>query len=212
MLTYRVKLAMRSYIADPYWAEQERIINIRKQSGVDRSRSEEKRSKVLADFLKRISMTTDEFKTLQARAERSWYRMDDDNLDSFIVIPARQVTGMLVHAADNAPAGCRIPEDNLRSLVHVDNLVTNRKQKDGVFSRFILPKDGKGNPLSNQRRFTEDEYIKDFEAAGEIRFEDSLKPDAIKGLLSYAFESVGVGACRKMDYGRGRVVEFERAG
>jgi hypothetical protein len=206
-----VTLKVRSYIADPYWPEQERLITIRKQSGVDRARSEEKRAKVLADFLKQRGIADAEYKTLVAAAERSWVRVDSANPSSPIVIPARQISGMLVHAANNAPAGCRVPQDNLRSLIQVTDFVTDRTKRDGVFSRFILPKDGKGNPLSNQRRYTEDEYIENFAAKGTITFDDSLKAEAVKGLLVYALGSIGVGACRKMDYGRGAVEEFKVA-
>lgn len=208
-LTFRVVLSMVRYIADPYWPEQERLITIRKQSGVDRVRSEDKRDLALSTFLKKIGMTTDEHKALEKRAKEPWYRMVRGEETSPIIIPARQMSGMLVHAAHSAPAGSRVPEDNLRSLIRTTDFVTNRKKADGVFSRYVLPKDGKGNPISNQRRFMEDEYIENFKAEGSVTFPDHMKPENVKNLVAYAINVVGVGACRKMDYGRGDLETFE---
>lgn len=209
MQQFNVTLAMRSYIADPYWPEQERVISIRKQSGVDRARSEEKREATLTNFLKKIGVTQEQYRDLEKRSKEPWYRVIRGDEASPIIIPAKQLAGMLVHAAEMSPAGTRVKTDNLRSLIHVGDFKTNRVKSDGTFSRYILPKDGKGNPLSNQRRYSEDEYIKDFSAQGIVEFADAMKPANVKELFAFAIESVGVGACRKMDYGRGELVEFK---
>ena len=177
MLKFKATLLMSRYIADPYWPEQERIITIRKQSGVDRVRSEDKREQTLAAFLRKITMTPEEWKALETRAKEPWYRVQRGVITSFIIIPARQVSGMLVHAASTAPSGARIPVDNLRSTVRASDFVTEKKAADGMFSRYVLPKDGKGNPLSNQRRYMEDEYIENFRAEGYLEFSETVKPD-----------------------------------
>lgn len=211
MQSYIVTLSIRSYIADPYWPEQERLITIRKQSGVDRVRSEEKREAALENFLKKLGMTTADYKDLEKKSKEPWYRTVRGDESSPIVIPARQISGMLVHAASTAPAGARVQTDNLRSVIHVEDFVTDKKKADGIFARYVLPKDGKGNPISNQRRYMEDEYIQNVKAEGIVEFADSMKPGNVKDLISYAVESVGVGACRKMDYGRGKLEKFEAA-
>jgi hypothetical protein len=211
MNTYDVEVALSKYIAHPYWPEQERLINIRKQSGVDRARSEDKREKSLNAFLKKIGMNAEAFKELERMANQPWYRVNRNDENSPIVIPKHQIEGMLVHAASEAPSGIRVPVDNLRSLIRASDFVTNRKKEDGKFERFVQPKDGKGNPLSNQRRFTVNPYISMFTATGTITFEETVvKAATAKDLLTYALFSVGVGACRKMDYGRGEVVRFEK--
>jgi hypothetical protein len=200
---------MRSYIADPYWPEQAQVIDLRKRSGVDRVKSEEKRAKVLNDFLTKMGLNQDDYDALVKKATRAWCRVDDNDPESPIVIPARQIMGMIANAAPQAPAGCRVQIENVRSLIHVTDFVTDRKVRDGVFTRFIPPKkDGKS--ISNQRRLEQDEFIKDFTAVGTIETDTSLKESAIKGLLVYAFNSVGVGAARKMDFGRGALSSLER--
>lgn len=211
MQTYDVTITLAKYIAHPYWPEQERLINIRKQSGVDRARSEDKREKSLNAFLKKIAMTTDQFKELERKANQPWYRINRDDENSPITLPRHQIEGMLVHAASEAPAGMRVPVDNLRSLIRPSDFVTDRKKEDGKFERFVQPKDGKGNPLSNQRRFTVNPYIANFTATGTITFEETVvKAATVKELLAFALSAIGVGACRKMDYGRGEVVKFEK--
>lgn len=210
--TYKAALSMLRYVADPYWPEQEQVITIRKRSGMDNSRAgEEKRQEKLSTYLRKIGMTAGEFAELEKKAGQAWYRINRNDEKSPIILPSRQLTGMLVHAATSAPAGSRINPDNLRSLIKVSDFVTNKTKADGKFSRFVVPKDGKGNPISNQRRFMEDEYIQDFRAEGTVEFGDSLKPDNVKTLLEHAIMTVGVGACRKMDYGRGEVVAFSAA-
>lgn len=210
MQQFSVTLSVRRYIADPYWPEQEQVISILKKSGSSNSRSaEEKREEKLATYLKTIKMSMEDFRALEKKAAEPWYRKVRGDANSPIIIPSRQLTGMLVHAASSAPAGSRMDCDNLRSVISVSDFVTNRTKSDGTFSRYVVPKDGKGNPISNQRRFMEDEYIEGFTAAGTVEFPDSKKPENVKQLIVHAIESVGVGACRKMDYGRGAVEKFE---
>jgi len=205
-----VKIALDSYIADPYWPEKEREISIRKQSGIDRARSEDKREQSLSAFLKRIGMTEKEYAQIVALANQKWYRADRSNQSSAIIVPRRQLEGMLVKATESAPAGSRFPAENFRTMVQLTDFVTDKTAADGTFDRFVPPKDGKGNPLSNQRRFESHEYISNATATGSVTFDgERVKLEALKTLLTFALASIGVGASRKMGYGRGRIVSFE---
>ena len=55
----------------------------------------------------------------------------------------------------------------------------------------------------NQRGFRSNAYIRNFAAAGEILHDPELvRPEAIIALLTYAGREVGIGASRKMGWGR----------
>lgn len=204
-----VTIQMIRYIADPYWPEQEQVISIRKKSGMDRGNAgEEKRHEKLMSYLSTIDISPKAFEELERKAKQPWYRIERGNPESPIILPSHQLTGMLVHAATTAPAGSRLKTDNVRSILKVSDFDTDRVKADGKFSRFVVPKKD-GKPISNQRRFMENEYIENFTAKGTIRFAPTLKADSIHKLVTYAFASIGVGACRKMDYGRGVVEAFD---
>ena len=50
MLTYKIAARFdKGYIADPYWPERERVINIDKQSGMSRARSSANRPNAAID-------------------------------------------------------------------------------------------------------------------------------------------------------------------
>lgn len=181
------------------WTEREQVVNILKQSGYNRVRSEDKREQTLRRYLEKIGMDMSDYQALVKKADEQFYR----NKEGVIVIPRHQFSGCLVQACKSAPAGARFDEDQLRSLLDIRDFVTGKTDKDRTFERFVLPKDGKGNPLSNQRALRCNDVIDDFDAEGEINFDtNDVKLKAILDLLSYAGKYIGVGASRKMGYGR----------
>jgi len=147
-------------------------------------------------------MSMDDYKKLEVLANREWYRNEQD----YIIIPRHHLSGCLVQACKTAPAGARVNIDQLRSLLFISDFTTDKKSADYVFSRFVLPTDGKGNPLSNQRRLSKNEAIQQFTAVGTLTFDKSdVSEKAVRELLQYAGKYVGVGACRKMGFGRFKV-------
>src|SRR3990167_2034527 len=56
----------KGYIGNPYWPAMERVITIRRQSGVDRARSEDKRAKTLKAWLESHEMTLADYRALEA--------------------------------------------------------------------------------------------------------------------------------------------------
>ena len=201
-MEYKLIFDKPGYIAHPYWPEREQVVNIQKQSGMNRARSEDKRDAALRRYLEKMGMSMKDYQKLEQEASKEWYRDDADN----IIIPRHHLSGCLVQACKTSPAGTRFSQDQLRSLLQISDFVTDRKTADGIFKRFVLPTDGKGNPISNQRRLTKNEFIGGFTAVGTIDFDKSdVSEKAVRELLQYAGKYVGVGASRKMGYGRFKV-------
>jgi len=199
---YKLIFEKPGYIAHPYWPEREQVVNIQKQSGMNRARSEDKRDAALRRYLEKLGLTMADYKKLEVAASNEWYR----NASGHIVIPRHHLSGCLVQACKSSPAGTRFSQDQLRCLLQIADFTTDRKTADGIFERFVLPTDGKGNPISNQRRLTKNEFIAGFTAGGTIDFDKSdVSEKAVRELLQYAGKYVGVGASRKMGYGRFKV-------
>jgi len=202
MRKIEVTLNVASYIAHPFWPEREQVVNILKTSGYNRVRSEDKREQSLRRWLEKNGLRWEDWEVLKKKAERQWYRANGDESGA-IIIPRHQLSGALVQACRTAPAGARFNEDQFRSLVQLSDFTTEKTTADTVFRRFVMPKTGKGAPLSNQRALRENEVIENFPAVGTLTFiDDDVKQKAVLDLLRYAGKYVGVGASRKMGYGR----------
>src|ERR1700730_7620102 len=100
----KVQLQFQSYIAQPYWAEQNQLIDIDKQSGKSRARSEDKREQALLRYLEKIGMSPEQYKALQKKAAEKWHK----DITGKIVIPSERIGACLVNGTRSAPAGCRV--------------------------------------------------------------------------------------------------------
>jgi len=214
MQTYPVTLHFDSYIAHPYWPEQEKLINITKESGMNRARSDEKRIKALRDYLAARGMTMEDFEALERRANRQFYTFGDTLPDGFglpqdrdaaeICVPAHQMYGCLAQAADLASTSIRVARlDQIRTVLRVSNIATGQHQASGVWERFVLVKSGTGQTLSNQRALRVNQYLKSFVGEGFVAFnDDAIALKKVVDFLSYAGREIGAGASRKMGWGR----------
>ena len=207
MVQHRMALTLHfatMYIADPYLPALEELINIQKASGMNRARSEQKRQQALSDHLKRIGWDMDRYSALETEAHTPWYRQDGDG--SPIIIPSHQYYGCLIEACKNVSASLRpCDASNLRFVLQVSDLVTERTAADGDYKRLVMPKSGTGQPLSNQRALRVNPYIKDFDATGQVVFDEaqvSQQGDTLEEFLRWAGQFIGVGASRKMGCGR----------
>lgn len=191
----------KGYIADPYFPAREQLINLQKISGMNRTKSEEKRQQSLRDYLQRQGMSMEDYQTLQRAAQEPWYRSGEA-----IIIPSHQLYGCLIEAARNASATLRpCDPDNLRHVLVVSDFATGKHTHDGIFQRLVMPKSGSGQPLSNQRALRENPYIAQFEATGQLAYfaEDMRSEGAtLAEFLAWTGQRIGVGASRKMGYGR----------
>lgn len=185
------------YIAQPYWPELYELVEIKKKSGMQRARSDKKIRESLETYLKKINMTLVEFHELEKKAARPFFT----NGSGHIFIPSDRLQACLANANDVAPANIRI--NNMRTSLRASDFQTAKKEPDGVWKRFVVPRDGKGNVLSNQRGLREDSYIENFDATGVIDHDESMvRPEAVMELLQYAGREVGIGAARNMGWGR----------
>jgi hypothetical protein len=195
---------MEKYIAHPYWQEREEVIRIQRDSGMNRQKSDEKRMAALKAQLNKVGSSLEQYRELEKRAERQWYRTDSKD-DGAIVIPRHQLAGCLVEAVGRAPRNLRgrFDKDSFRHLVQMSDFVTDKTASDGVFDRYV--KLEKSNMRSRQRN----EYVESFTAKGTVSIPSDVKVEDVRRLLEYAIEDIGVGASRKMGFGRGVVVSLD---
>lgn len=196
------------FCSHPYWPELEELINIQKSSGMNRARTAVKREQALAEYLKRNGWTSEQYKELEKLAHRQWYT----SASKEIIIPSHQFYGCLIESAQNISASQRpCDPDSMRHLLRLSSeWPTGKKQADGIYRRLVMPKSGSGQPLSNQRGLRENEYIESFSITGTMSwYENDLHhADELPDFLGWAGQRIGIGACRKMGFGRFLVKEF----
>lgn len=199
----------KGYIAHPYWPELERKINIEKESGMRRTRSAEKSTKTLRDYLAAHDMDMRDYEKLAERAERPFYTardLDDANGHdpAEIVIPAHQMYGALAQACSVASSSLRIASvENLRTVLKVGDVFTGKSKADGSWDRFVVVKAGAGQKLSNQRALRSNAYLGPFSATLDLHFsEDVLQRQRVCDFIGFVGREIGVGASRKLGWGR----------
>lgn len=188
------------YIGNPYWPEMAKLIDIQKRSGMNRAKTDANRRRALEQHLISQGLSYQDYLDLEKLARRPFHM----NADGFIYIPATRVTAMMVNAASVAPAALRpCRPDALRSAIKTSDFLTDKKEPTGIFRRFATVTSGTGAKLSNQRGLREDPVISNFVATGEIHHDpEHVSPKDLLTFLRYAGREIGVGASRKMGYGR----------
>jgi hypothetical protein len=202
-LTLRCELAFESYIAHPYWPERETVIRIVTDSGMNRQKSDDKRIAALKGELEKRALTMAQFEELKRRANRSWYRVDDAD-EGQIIIPRHQLAGCLVQTVGTTPKAVRgrYEKDSFRHEVRLGDFTTGKYTCDDVFRRYV-----RLNP-NVPRNLQENEVIRDFTAAGAVVIVADAKIEELKRLVAYAVRNTGVGAARKMGFGRAELKLF----
>jgi len=210
----RCVFEFENYIAHPYWPECDRVISIDLHSGVNRLKIEHKKLAALKGQCQKEGITLDAYDAMIESSKRQWYRVDDKDQTSPIIIPRHQLAGCLVETVGRTPKAIRgkYEKDSFRALVQLSDFRTDRTDGDGVYARFVKL-DG-----STKRSWQENEFIggylgegSPFTATGTAAVEPTAKVDDLKRLFAYAVEEIGLGASRKMGFGRGRVVELTEA-
>jgi len=200
----------KGYIAHPYWPEQERLINILKESGAKRVRSQERAEKALRDYLGSKGMTLDDYRKLEDLANRPFYtRNGKAPGGEIIIISEHQVYGMLAAGCSLASSSLRIARpEQVRSVLISNDWETGKTEADGVWERFVVVTGGQGK-LSNQRALRSNPYIENFNASGELKFsEEILRPEKVKDFIAFCGAEVGIGASRKLGWGRFTIEEW----
>lgn|SRR5262245_25430976 len=208
MLTYELAVFFgKGYIGHPYWAEKNRLVDIQKESGMNRARSGANRRKALEEYLRGIGMTLADYERLEQLADRPW--VTDEHGE--ILVPERHIEGFLVATCDQLRAATRpCDPEQVRGRLKVTPWRTGRNVGDGKYERFAVVTSGTGSKLSNQRGYRSNDYIENVDATGEISFDpDFVDPKTLKKALEWGGTFVGIGACRKMGYGRFELRKFE---
>jgi hypothetical protein len=196
----------RGYIADPYWPALARLIDIQKHSGLNRARSAANRRKALEEYLNAHNMTLADYEALEKSAHEPFYRAPNGE----IIIPENQVLAFLVATCDEARSATRpCAPDQVRSRFLASPWTTGKTKADGVWERFATVAAGTGQKLSNQRGLRRSEYIEKFEARGTLCFDpDFVDPQSLQRALQFGGQFVGIGASRKMGWGRFECRDF----
>ena len=214
MTTYDLSIRLHSYIGHPYWPERERLINIVKESGMSRARSTANRRKALDEYLTANGMTYAQYEELEAKADLPFHMAGGR-----IIVPELHVMSMLVQVCDQIRAAGRpVPADQVRSRIRMSAWRTDREAQDGVWERFAVVTAGTGAKLSNQRALRSNPYIgtppgqldgKGADAEGVVSMEPSMvKPSVLLDALRWGGANIGVGASRKMGWGRFDVLDM----
>lgn len=200
MEEFKVTVHLGTYIAHPYWPEREKLINIIKESGVSRARTVQTRRKALDSYLDGTGMTRAEYEELERLAARPFHRDDDGH----IIVPELHVMSMIVATCDQIGSRDRpCPPELARTLLRPSEWSTGKRGPDGVWERFAVVSSGTGAKLSNQRALRTDPYIKDAAATGTLDVDTAaIRPNVLWKALAWAGTHVGIGAARKMGWGR----------
>lgn len=209
---------LQSYVGNPYRPEMEQLINITKNSGMNRARSSANRRKALEEHLKAEGMTLVEYDALEEKARQPW-DVDDEGR---ITIPRLNVTSMLVATCDTIrSAGRPCPPNQVRTVLRATAWTTDLRPEDAhLWQRFAVVNGGTGAKLSNQRGMRTDAFIgavppegeptKPVTALGSLDVNpEMVRPEVLANALSWGGEMVGIGASRKMGWGRFSVLGFE---
>jgi hypothetical protein len=204
---------LRSFIAHPYWKQMEALINITKESGMNRARSSANRRKALEEHLKRLNMTLGDYEDLERDANRPFHVNDD----GYVFIPKTSVDAMLVATCDSIRAAGRpCPPDMVRTALRASAWTTDVRADEALpWERFAVVSSGTGAKLSNQRGFRRNLYVgaeppdSTLPVTGKVTATgtvdpnpEMVKPEVLRDALRYAGEWVGIGASRKMGWGR----------
>lgn len=130
-----------------------------------------------------------------------------------IVIPSHHLHGMMANAADMAPASVRLAQpEQIRNLAVWSSLRTGKTKPDGMWERFVTVKSGTGQMLSNQRGLRVNQYLADVTATGTLQLVNPEQEKKARQFIAWAGAEVGVGASRKLGWGRFVVAGWEITG
>ena len=76
-----------------------------------------------------------------------------------------------------------------------------------MWEHFVVVTAGTGAKLSNQRGLRRSPYIQNFDGELTVEFNDTLvRPERVRQFIEFTGRDVGVGASRKMRWGRFEVI------
>ncbi len=208
-MRYTATIEITDYVCNPYTIEVYKVIQIQKESGVNRARSEAGRASALSAYLANIGMTLAEYEKLCQDAKDPVER----NEEGAHIVPSEKVASMLVCANDVLPRAQQFTaRGQERSRIATSDMTLVYDAEDVYqWERFAVVTQGSGAKASNQRGLRSDMVLG--RATGTVSFEFSdqyVDPGKLQRALAYAGEHVGIGASRKMGKGRFTVVTYAK--
>ena len=212
---------LHSYIGHPYWPQMSVLVNIQKESGMNRARSTANRRKALEEWLRAEGMSLADYEALEEAAARPFYTTPDD--PALVLVPRRHTESMLVATCDSARSAMRpCPADMVRTVLRPSAWQTDIKVSDALmWERYAVVTSGTGAKLSNQRGLRRNLYVggkppgdlpatEPVTATGWLDINpEMVRPEVLHKALSWAGEWVGIGASRKMGWGRFDILNFD---
>ncbi|MGH2595809.1 MAG: hypothetical protein ACRDH7_07575 [Actinomycetota bacterium] len=218
MIRYTIHL--KSFIGHPYWPEMNDLVNITKESGMSRARSSANRRKALEEHLKTIGMTLADYDALELKANEPFHVDGEGN----VLLPKPNVEAMLVATCDTIRAAGRpCPPDMVRTVLRASGWTTDCPASAAlVWERYAVVSSGTGAKLSNQRGLRRNQYVGAEPPIGEPTQKviasgtidpnpEMVRPDVLKRAIEYAGEWIGIGASRKMGWGRFDLLSWDEA-
>jgi hypothetical protein len=219
--TFQATIHLKSFIAEPFWPELYERVDIEKKSGMNLKRVDQLRRQALEEELKLRGLTLAEYDRLCELGARQW-QLDDDG---FIVHPADKVASFLSHATQRMTSSARPCNPEIVRVAIVPSAWHTGVDpaRARVWERYVPRHDsGRGNKkLTEMRMIRRSEYIGaepplGLEPAGDkivfsarFRLDDAMvRPDRVAELLRRGGENIGIGACRKMGWGRFEVLDW----
>jgi hypothetical protein len=204
-----LRFSESGYIGLPYWKERNLEIDIAKD--VHPKLGPEKKQAALNAALDKRGLNMEDYKKILQRANHPFYTMtDNDDGTGEIIIPQRVLQSFLNNASQVVPKV--IPRIADRGLTFVGvkvedgRLLTGKTIKDAqTFGRFVKMAE------SNQRSWSESQYIVDFTATGRLSVDESIiKAEDLMKLMEYGGRYIGIGSGRPQGYGRFSVARWDR--
>jgi hypothetical protein len=202
LTTKTLTLEVKRYIAHPYWPEVHWLFSLDKAALIHPKHSAAKKDQILQAHCKNEGIAWQD--VLDARtkiATEQWYKDTDGN----IIVPRHHLVCSWIQSLRNHPMKKQIKVEQFRTFCNcTDGIVTPAKKVcDGKFRRYCSSEE------SNLRRLQEHEEIRDFQVTTEVTFmANILTTKELTNLIKFAGVYFGMGAARKMDYGRYMVVSF----
>jgi hypothetical protein len=194
------------YIAKPFWPETNKLIDIGKDVHPKLGEAK-KQAAILAACTKR-GISEEEYRRLLEKSSHTFYTIDGLR-DTEVIIPQRIIQSFLNHASQVVPKAIpRIEEKGLTFIgVRIQDgyLRAGKTEKDALrFERFVK------NQESNQRMFTSDLYISNFQATGTFLVnEEVISVENLFSLMEYGGRMYGIGTARPQGYGRFQIQRWE---
>ena len=211
MKELKLKIHLEKYCAAPYTDALQEKIDLEQKAGISwRTKNPEKYKATMEAYLPTQKWTWAEFLQLVSDANIHWYTTKD----GYIVVPEVNAQAFIGNLMCDSKAWVvpkilrqsvikgKLGSANCRAKIVMSQLVSDKKITDEIeYTRFIKPVD------KNQKRQQVNWYVEDVTLTGSVRFHPSVEQDRLLDLLAFGVQEVGIGACRKLGWGRGSIVE-----